>query len=68
VIKIIIHCWLLYKIGKFKIISPEDPSRLQLFIPVYIAVPKDVEEFKTIANIIYASSLVCFAVFIISKL
>jgi hypothetical protein len=68
VIKIILHCWLLHKVGRFKILSPEDPSRLQLFVPIYFDVPKDIREFKTAANIIYTLSLVCFAIFIIRKL
>ena len=61
------HCWLLYKLGRLKITSPEDPSRLSLFVPVCFKVPKDIQGFKTMANIFYALSIVCLAIFLFSK-
>jgi hypothetical protein len=65
-IKIVIHCWLLYKTGRFKWIST-DFSRLQFAIPVYFDVPKEIREFKIIANILYAISILCFLIFLIFK-
>jgi hypothetical protein len=67
VIKIIIHCWLLSKVRRFKWLST-DFSRLQFVAPVYFEVPKDFKEIKIVANIIYTLSLVCFTIYAIGVL
>jgi hypothetical protein len=69
VVKIIIHCWLLYKIGRFKwVTSPNDLSRLQFVAPISFNVPNEFKEFKIAANILYAVSIVCFVIFTIGTL
>ena len=69
VVKIIIHCWLLYKIGRLRWwTGPNDLTRLQFVAPVSFNVPNEFKEFKIVANVLYAISIVCFTIFTIGTL
>lgn len=64
IIKIFIHSYLLHKIGKFKLTSAENPSRLQFAFRIWFDVPPDLRFLKFIGNLFYGISILCLSFFL----
>ena len=62
IIKVVLHSYLLHKIGRFKITSPDDPSRLQYLFRIWFNVPKDLIFLKFLANLLHAIAFVCLVI------
>lgn len=67
IIKIIIHSYLLIKVGKIRFTAPQDLSRLQYLVPIWFDVPPDLQFIKFLANIFHAIAFLCFAFVLTAK-
>lgn len=62
--KIVIHSYLLYKVGKFKVTSADNPARFQYLYRIWFDVPPHLRFMKFTGNFMYSISILCLVFFL----